>query len=77
MKREPVESSMIASVGYDPETKVLEVEFNSGMVYAYYDVPQEEYDGLMAASSKGSYMNGNIIGCYGDGKLGRERKRRY
>jgi hypothetical protein len=61
------------SVGYGPETKVLEVEFNSDMVHAYFDVPQEEYDGLMTASSKGSYMHRNMIECYGDSKPGRER----
>ena len=31
----PVESSMIQAVGYDPETRILEVVFNSGQTYCY------------------------------------------
>jgi hypothetical protein len=78
MKREPVESSMIASVGYDPEAQELEVEFNnSGQVYVYYEVPKEEYDGLMAAESKGIYMHNNIIDSYGYARVSKRRRSRY
>ena len=34
----------------------LEVEFLSGAVYQYFDVPQSIYDGLMAADSHGKYF---------------------
>ena len=64
MKREAVDSSMISSVGYSAETKELEVDFQSGKAYVYKDVPKEEYEGLMAASSKGQYMLGHIIDMY-------------
>jgi hypothetical protein len=58
VKREPVESSSIASVGYDPRWKMLEIEFReSGEVYLYFDVPQLEYGALMSAPSKGTYLN--------------------
>lgn len=60
MNRNPVSSSNLASIGYDAESLVLEVEFNNGRVYQYFDVPQGTYDELMSASSKGSYMN-NVI----------------
>jgi hypothetical protein len=60
MNRTPVSSSNLASIGYDAESLVLEVEFNNGRVYQYFDVPQGTYDELMGASSKGSYMN-NVI----------------
>ncbi len=60
MKRIPVESSNLASVGYDPTSKVLEIEFKTARIYEYYDVPQDEYDGLMVASSHGSYFYHNI-----------------
>jgi hypothetical protein len=59
-----VESSMIHAVGYDPETRTLEVVFNSGRLYCYENVPPEEYEGLMAAESKGGYMRANIIDMY-------------
>ena len=64
MNLKPVESSMIASAGYDPEDRTLVVLFNSGKAYEYYDVPPEEYEGLMEAESKGRYMRANIIGGY-------------
>ena len=53
MERIEVDSSMIASVGYDAEKNNLEVEFNSGKSYQYEDVPEEEYAGLMESGSKG------------------------
>ena len=45
MERQYVSSSNIASIGYDPDNLVLEIEFLSGAVYQYYDVPQSIYDG--------------------------------
>ena len=64
MKRENVSSSNLASVGYDAENQILEIEFNHGGVYQYYDVPQDEYDSLMSASSHGSYFYHNIRDNY-------------
>lgn len=55
IKRISVVSSNIASVGYDAEKKILEIEFHHGAIYQYFDVPKEVYDGLMGAESKGSY----------------------
>lgn len=58
MERVPVYSSCIASIGYDPKTRELEVEFlEDGEVYRYTDVPPEEYAAFMAADSKGTYLN--------------------
>ena len=59
-----VESSMIAAAGYEPDTKTLIVLFNSGVAYEYHDVPEEIYDQLMAAESKGHFMNDNVIDRY-------------
>lgn len=55
MHRTPVSSSNLRSVGYDPITHTLEIEFHSGEVYQYFSVPLFRYEGLMNASSKGSY----------------------
>jgi len=60
MKREPVESSNLASVGYDADNKILEIEFNHGGIYQYFDVPQDVYDELMGADSHGKYFVHNI-----------------
>lgn len=56
MERQYVSSSNIASIGYDADNMVLEVEFLNGSIYQYYDVPQIIYDGLMAADSHGKYL---------------------
>jgi hypothetical protein len=64
MKRTPVESSMISSVGYDPVAEVLEVEFNSGGVYQYGELSEQTYRELMGAESKGGYMRDLIIDQY-------------
>jgi hypothetical protein len=62
MQRKEVESSNIASIGYDPPT--LEVEFHHGGVYTYEGVPQEVYENFMAAPSKGRFFAENIKGKY-------------
>lgn len=56
MEREHVESQALISVGYDPDRRIMEVEFEGGAVYRYLDVPAELYAGLMAAPSQGQYF---------------------
>lgn len=60
MERIPVSSSNIASIGYDNGAQILEVEFHNGAIYQYSEVPEWEYEGLMSASSKGTYLHSNI-----------------
>jgi hypothetical protein len=55
MNRIPVKSSLLKSVGYDPETKQLEVEFaKTGRLYAYQDVPADVHATVMGAESVGA-----------------------
>jgi hypothetical protein len=63
--RVPVESSSVASVGYAVEARTLEVEFRSGVVYRYFDVPTEIYGGFLAAESKGIFFNCAVKGRFG------------
>ncbi len=71
MDRIPVQSSNVASVGYDEDSATLEVGFNDGSVYQYFGVSLQVYEGLMNASSKGSYLNQHIKrGGYGYSKVG-------
>jgi len=56
MPRKPVRSSNIASIGYDEASYTLEVEFRTGSVYQYYNVPKVVYEGLMNAPSHGTYL---------------------
>lgn len=60
MKRQSVESSNLASVGYDAANEILEIAFNHGGVYQYFDVPENIYEELMNASSHGQYFDRNI-----------------
>jgi hypothetical protein len=57
MRRIHVESSSIASVGYDAAEVTLEVEFVTGRVYRYIGVPAWLHDAFLAAPSKGQFFN--------------------
>ena len=70
MKRISVESSNLASIGYDEESKTLEIQFHSGGIYQYDDVEKEIYDELMSADSKGRYFMSMIRGAYSYGRVG-------
>lgn len=60
MKRNPVDSSSVISVGYNAGTMILEIEFVSGKVYRYFDVPNSVHANLMNAESKGRFFNAHI-----------------
>jgi hypothetical protein len=60
----PVESSMLAAVGYDSKTETMVALFNTGKAYTYSRVPLEIYLGLISAESKGRYMNEHVRGVY-------------
>lgn len=60
MERKYVTSSNIASIGYDAEQMILEVEFNYGSIYRYFDVPESVYEGLMTADSHGKYLDAYV-----------------
>ena len=64
MFREPVVSESIASVGYDDDAEVLEVEFVTGAVYRYCGVPQDVFEDLRQAPSKGAFFNRRIKDAY-------------
>lgn len=55
--RVSIESSSLASVGYHRGMELLEVEFKSGALYRYENVPGHLYDELLSAESKGAFFN--------------------
>lgn len=63
MRRRPVNSSSIKSVGWSDGT--LELEYVNGYVYQYDEVPQPRYAALLAAPSIGAYVNKHIKPYYG------------
>ena len=65
IEMQSVKSSLLDKVGYDPEAKVLAVQMNySSDVYLYRGVPQDIFDDLLAAESKGGFYVKNIKGKY-------------
>lgn len=64
MERTPIQSSSIASVGYDAERLQLEIAFHSGRTYRYFDVPQSVYAWLVRVASPGTYVNRHIKDRY-------------
>ena len=64
MKRIPVQSSQIKSIGYNYQSLFLEIEFKRGTIYLYQNVPYQETFNLIFADSIGSYFNKNIAKQY-------------
>lgn len=74
MKRRPVTSSNVSSVGWEEEGEdsgvgTLEVEYRSGHIYRYEGVAAGEYSALLGASSPGKHMNARIVGRYQQQRL--------
>ncbi len=64
MERIDVSSSNISSVGFDPKTKTLEVEFYSGGIYQYSDVPETVYSKFIRAESVGKFFHIHVKKSY-------------
>ncbi|AJI96435.1 KTSC domain-containing protein [Yersinia ruckeri] len=60
MQRQPVSSSRIHSIGYDPETHVLEIQFCGNDIYQYVNVPARIYHDFISVVSKGRFFDGVI-----------------
>ncbi len=75
MQRTPVKSSQIVSVGHDPATSTLEIEFPGrkeaphggqlpGPVYRYTGVSAEDASKFMQAESIGKHFGQHIKGKF-------------
>lgn len=53
-------SSAVRDILYDVDTRTLEVEYASGVRYAYRDVPQKEFLELFQTDSVGTFVNTRI-----------------
>ena len=60
VRRHPVESTAVRSLGYDPASETLDVEFENRRVYQYSGVPRHVYDELTDGRSIGEYVNYEI-----------------
>lgn len=66
----PVSSSNVESIGYNDRDQTLYVQFLSGSLYIYKNVPSFEFENLRNAPSIGSYLNRNIKGAYSYERIG-------
>ncbi len=64
IERKPVQSSTIKSIGHDPTTNTLHVEFHNGGIYHYHGVPASAHVGLMDAKSIGAHFMKHIRDHY-------------
>jgi KTSC domain len=59
-----VQSSNVASVGYEIATQTAFIQFLNGNIYIYKGVPPFEFENLKNAPSVGSYLNRNFKNVY-------------
>ena len=60
MQRAQVESTMLRSVGYDPSTRMLELEFRNGRLYRYGRRVEGWRDAPLGRLYNPVYFNGGI-----------------
>jgi len=59
-----VSSSNIHAIGYDEKNEVVHVQFLNDTEYIYKGVPRPMFDGLLSASSIGSFLHRNFKNVY-------------
>ena len=60
----PVTSTAISHVGFDEQTNRLVVRFQAGRSYVYFGVPPRKFNAMLAAASKGLYLDEEIKPFY-------------
>jgi hypothetical protein len=70
MKRHHVQSTALQSVGYDPDNKILELEFrDNGEIWQYFKLPLSVYRRFIHSESLGNYFVTKIKGKYREEKI--------
>lgn len=59
-----VNSSNLNAIDYNIESQTLTIEFHNGRTYIYYNVPQQVFEELRNAPSKGKYHHQYIKNNY-------------
>jgi hypothetical protein len=60
VERLSVKSRILRSVGYNDSTKILEIEFQTGLLYQYSGVPPKVYADLMHSGEIGKYFSEKV-----------------
>ena len=64
MVNQMVLSSEIEWIGYEQKNRMLQVEFITGGIYQYENVPSEVYHEFLDAESYGRFFENKIKGSY-------------
>ena len=64
-----LESSVLRAARYMEEQELLDLEFRTGAIYRYFEVPLHQYRALLSADSHGLYFNHYIVGRFQEEKL--------
>lgn len=70
MNRTIIESSMIRSIGYDADNSTLEIEFNSGAIWQYFDFPESIWYEFEGSDSQGKFFRREIKNQYSESQVG-------
>ena len=70
MDRKGIESSMIRSIGYDVDNSTLEIEFNSGPIWQYFDFPESQWYEFKSSDSQGKFFHREIKNQYSESQVG-------
>ena len=57
-------SSVVSKMIYFPESQILRITYVSGTIYDYKNVPEDVYQEMKDAVSKGTYLNEHIKGNF-------------
>jgi hypothetical protein len=57
MKHEAVKSSVVSTMGHDPQANVMEVRFKGGKLYTYGGVTVDQFESIRHAESVGKALN--------------------
>ncbi|NMM42708.1 KTSC domain-containing protein [Pseudoalteromonas arctica] len=68
-EQHPVNSDAFSHIGYSTINKILDLKFESGSVYRYYNIPILVWDEFYYSTSMGKFYNDNIRGQYPVDKL--------
>ncbi len=60
IKRVPIQSTALATVGYSKRLRALEIEFRNGAIYRYLDVGPDVCEALFKANSKARFYDQNV-----------------
>jgi hypothetical protein len=60
MERVDLQSTSLNAATYRDQDGFLELEFRSGAIYRYLGVPEQVFQELLSAGSKGRYFNQQI-----------------